>query len=207
MMRSSARRSSRSRRCNVMLEFAMTLPFMLFLLAFSIDMGRMVYAMNAAQQATATAARQAAVFGVAGANGTEASTDANPTRAAVIATCNDTVNPAIPSTAENCKMGLYAMRTAIANTPGGGLLQDWEFFVIGKQATDAEGAESGFGRICTAATPLVRIELHYEMDWLTPGMKGLIGAVGSNTTTNNEKLERAQIATTATARCEVEYAP
>ena len=208
MSRSSIqRRPRRTRRCNVMLEFAMTLPFMLFLLAFSIDMGRMVYAMNAAQQATATAARQSAVFGVTGANGDYLSTEANPSRAAIIESCNTTVNPSVPSTAENCKMGLYSMRTAIANTPGGALLEKWSFYVIGAQASDAEGAASGFGRICTAATPLVRIELHYEMEWLTPGMKGLIGAVGSNTTANNEKLKASQIATTATARCEVEYAP
>ena len=189
----------RTRRCNVMLEFAMTLPFMLFLLAFSIDMGRMMYAMNAAQEIVATATRQSAVFGAAGIDGDHQSTEANPTRAAIVAGCNK------PSEAEviaSCRMALYATRTAIANTPGGQLLKNWSFKVA-----DGSAASNGFGRVCTASTPLVKITMTYEMDWLTPGMRGLLGIVGNTNNSDTSNLTTSTLAANATARCEVEFSP
>jgi Flp pilus assembly protein TadG len=187
----------RTRRCNVMLEFAMVLPFMLFLLAFSIDMGRMMYAMNAAQEIVATAARQSAVFGAAGVDGDHTSANAQQTRAAIISGCNK------PSEAEviaSCNMGLYATSTAIANTPGGGLLQKWSLDV----AADA-ASNNGFGRVCTATTPLVKLTITYEVDWLTPGMRGLLGITGNTGNTETGNLAKSTLAANATARCEVEF--
>lgn len=190
-------RHPRIRRCNVMLEFAMVLPFMLFLLAFSIDIGRMMYAMNAAQEIVATAARQAAVFGAAGVDGDHASPNAQQTRALIVSGCNKT---SVAEVNASCNMALFATSTAIANTPGGGLLKNWTLDV----AADA-ASNNGFGRVCTASTPLVKLTITYEMDWLTPGMRGLLGITGNTGGSETGNLSASTLAANATARCEVEF--
>jgi Flp pilus assembly protein TadG len=169
-----------------MLEFAMVIPFMLFILAFSIDMGRMVFAANAAQQAVSQAARQSAVFGAAGIDGTIASTTGE-TRAAVVSSCN--------ATPSQCKMALYAMNTALAETPGGRMLENWALTV-------SDDPANKLGRVCTASAPSVRVKLSYDINWLTPGMYSLLGIVGGSG--DDAPLEKQSLATSATARCEVE---
>jgi hypothetical protein len=175
-----------------MLEFAMVLPFMLFLLAFSIDMGRMVFAANAAQQAVSQAARQSAVFGAAGVDGSF-NTPVDETRSVVTSDCN--------ANRTTCTMALFAMNAALEETPGGRMLENWSLVV-----SAAPG--SPFGRVCTTSTPSIRIKLSYDINWLTPGMNGLLGIVGSGSDPAPEpELTTQTLATVATARCEVEVEP
>jgi Flp pilus assembly protein TadG len=177
MMRARRRRS----RASVMTEFALLLPFMLYMMAFTLDMGRIIYAAHSTQSAVTDAARQSAVFGAAGVDGS--STDAMVTsRSAAIAECN--------ASTTSCRMGLYAMQQALANTPGGATLKSWDLSV-------AEDPTLKLGRTCTSTTPALKLTLDYQIDWLTPGMNVLLG-VGEQT------LSALNFSTSVTARCEVE---
>jgi Flp pilus assembly protein TadG len=174
----------RRRRASVMLEFALVLPFMLYMLAFTLDMGRMIYASHAAQTAITDAARQSAVFGAAGGDG---NSDADPLidRAAVIATCN--------ASTTNCRMALHATQQALASTPGGKMLTSWTLSV-------AEDAALKLGRVCTSATPAVKLRLAYDVNWLTPGMDKLL-SIGNESAA---VLGPQSFSASATMRCEVE---
>lgn len=176
------------RRASVMLEFALVLPFMLFLLAFTIDMGRMVYAAHAAQQAVSETARQSAVFGAIGIGGDHASA-VPASRATAVGACN--------ADRGSCKMGLFALHTALTDTPGGQMLQNWQMVVT-------DDVQNGFGPVCSAATPTIRVQLAYDIDWLTPGMTGLLNLVGTGSAPASDSLPTQHMTSTATARCEVE---
>jgi Flp pilus assembly protein TadG len=183
------RRRSRARRtrATAMLEFALILPLMLFMLAFCIDVGRMMYAQHAAQQALADAARQAAVTGAAGSSG-NSSESVPGTRQLAIDTCE--------ASPDSCKMALYALRTALSEVPGGRAVKSWTLRVSTDQAL-------GFGTRCSAVTPSVKLDLAYRIDWLMPGMNALL-SVGSERT--EEAPADQPLATAAIARCEVEEA-
>ena len=178
------------RRASVMLEFALVLPFMLFLLAFTIDMGRMVYAAHAAQQAVSETARQSAVFGAAGMDGNHAS-PVPASRSTVVAACT--------ADRTSCVMGLFALQTALADTPGGQMLQNWQLSVT-------QDVQAKFGRVCSADTPTIRVQVAYDIDWLTPGMNGLLNMAGTGSDQSSGTLQPRSMTSTATARCEVETA-
>lgn len=168
-----------------MLEFALILPLMLFMLAFCIDAGRMIYASHAAQQALADAARQAAVFGAAGQGGSSAASYPASRQIAINA-CN--------ASQTSCQMALYALHTTLSEVPGGKIIKSWTLSV-------AEDPTLKLGSVCSALTPSIKLTLAYDIDWLMPGMNTLL-SVGSETPA--PRLSTQHLTTSAVVRCEVE---
>lgn len=187
------RRSRPRRRAAVLLEFAVVLPFLLFFMLFMVDVGRMIYTANAVQEAAYVAARQSAVWGAAGASST-AALDLTAPDAAAEANAKGGCSASSPCTAFQASRTTYAqwaLRAALADTPGASSATDVRVFVTS-------------GAACTASETVVSLRVAYQIEFLAPFMGRLLSTSASSNGTDAENIPARSLSVRATARCETE---